>query len=115
MVEYDDLVYKSKIHGKYPSDVETNGNPLYIAVKKGNVEIVRLLLSGIENPGINQIVQSNETYHGYFKDEYIDIKKTALLQAVEDQNIEIVKILLDNENIDPNIPYKYCRIKFRLF
>ena len=33
------------------------------------------------------------------------INKTALYCAVEEQNIEIIKLLLTKKNIDVNIPY----------
>ena len=33
------------------------------------------------------------------------INKTAFYIAVEKENIEIIKLLLTNENIDINIPY----------
>ena len=63
---------------------------LYLAVEKGNVDIVKLLLS------CNKL-DINITNNG----------KTALFLAVEKENAEIVKLLLTHDKIKVNIINKY--------
>ena len=45
-------------------------------------------------------------FKSYIKIKFILlIYSTALIMAVKNNNIEIIKLLLANENIDVNIPY----------
>ncbi|KAK8834772.1 hypothetical protein M9Y10_003628 [Tritrichomonas musculus] len=90
----------------------------YLAVEKGNLEIIQYLLSS-EKVDIN-IPNRSETIIDSDKDEYSydatdsDLEttkdteiKTALYFAVENEKIEILKLLLNNEKIDANIPCEY--------
>lgn len=87
--------------------------PLTIAIEKGNIELVKLLLS-IPNIDVNvllttyytkqNIQQSNIGSNG----ERIDaretiIKKTPLIIAIEKRNAEIVQLLLNDSRINTSI------------
>lgn len=68
--------------------------PLYAAVNKGNIPIIKLLL---ENDKIDVNYLNNQHRNSQI------IKKTALYLAVEKGKVEIVKLLITNKNIDVNI------------
>ena len=78
--------------------LNTNDNAcqsaLHLAVMKGNVEIVKLLLSN-ENIDVNVFNHINET-------DYED-ENTALYTAVKNGKLKIVNLLLSHKNIDVNI------------
>ena len=74
-------------------------NALILAIGKGNIEIIKLLLN---NPkiDINQkliIIQIQNSQNNQRNDE-----KNALIHAIEKGNVEIVKLLLSNPKIDIN-------------
>ena len=122
---------------QYYKDNYESRTALFMAIEKGNIEIIKLLLNN-DKLDINVI---NEFYNGtYFVDETVlhvaiekenieiiklllnndkldvntfrsevnyDGEKTALFMAIEKENVEIVELLLKNDKIDVNIPYTY--------
>lgn len=86
---------------------------LHICVQKRNKKIVNLLLQ-------NQNIDINMKLLSYYKSNEGDFlceseheskrEKTALLLAIEENEIEIVKLLLSNDKIDIN-----CFVKFDIF
>ena len=87
--------------------------PLYIAVEKENIDIVKLLLMNDEidvnltnksfynfqeNDYIKELVDEYDHYQKF--DNNITAEKTSLYRAIEIGNIEIVKLLLMNRKID---------------
>lgn len=91
------------------------------ACQQSNIEIVKLLLS-IKSLKINDY----STYlniHGNDDDEDDDydtemydesyyrkeISKTALVEAVGNEKLEIVKLLLSNDGIDISLPFTFCK------
>ena len=46
---------------------------------------------------------------------YLIINKTSLYLAVENENIEIIKLLLSNDKVDPNIPTIFNFVSFIKF
>lgn len=104
--------------------------PLQIAVEKGNSNAVRILLShknidvnkqssfkldkkldGYEYDEDNQGNEEEEQSGDRERDKQIRSKKTALHLAVEKNDIEIVKLLLNYSKIDVNKREKYQLIK----
>ena len=84
---------------------------LFLAIEEGNNEIIKLLL---ENPktDLNKI----STVH-YHVDKYQDDDKdddkyevTPLFLSMEKRNLDIFKLLLQNEKVDPNIMNKIYNI-----
>ena len=72
-------------------------SPLLMAIKKRNIDIVKLLIKH-EELDINFI---NKTYN--FRDNKVMWDKTTALNlAVDMENAEIVKVLLECEKIDVN-------------
>lgn len=82
---------------------------LNVAIEKGNIDIVKLLLS---NPKIDINIVSNE--YNYFSGNREILKekyaKTALFKAVEKENVEIVKLLLERPEININFKEYYERM-----
>ena len=77
---------------------------LSIAVRKGNIDIIQLLL---KLPRINTNSVSIKNYkegsdHLYFK---VTDKKTILLEAVESGYVDVVQFLLKNTNLDVNCKF----------
>ena len=90
-VKSDDLKTVREIIKSNPhlvnSSIDSSGNtPLYYVVKKGNIEIVKLLLENGADPNTPD-----------------SAGETPLSLAVGYRHIEIVKLLLEN-GADPNIP-----------
>lgn len=82
-----------------------NKTALHVAVEKGNIEIVELLLS---NPNININILSISKYFFFIKIGIvvfflIFVHRTALHIAIDKENMEIIKLLLENTNIDINL------------
>lgn len=74
--------------------------PLNIAIIKNNFEIARMLIER-NDININLTSLDTDTYHNFY--EYIDYKEiTPLYQASECGDLEIVKLLLNHQNIDIN-------------
>ena len=69
---------------------------LYIAALAGRIEIVKLLLS-------YESIDINKYSHIYNHDESMKISATPLHCAINNDNLEIVKILLDDKRIDAHI------------
>lgn len=90
--------------------IKEEKTPLLMAVSKQNIEIVDLLLANnkidvnfVENYIDSYFVIENETYCEY-KDEKLN---TALSIAIQNQNIEITKLLLQkNIDMDRKLIYK---------
>ena len=102
--------------------------PLYIAIKKENYEIVKLLLShenidinkkyilssklneidnekNYEEDFIEEKIEDISSQNNKYKDVDIDIywiEKTALHLAIKESNSQIVQLLINNPNIDVN-------------
>lgn len=74
-----------------------------IAVDNGNLEIVNFLLSYLKSD-INEIFVVKETIKNLKNKKciLIKIKKTALIQAILQKNVEMVKFLLSQEGINVN-------------
>lgn len=81
---------------------------LHIAVEKGNIEIVKILLS-FKKIDVNYIMSLYKLPNLY--------NETPLHIAVRNGNVEIVKLLLSCKNIDLNIYWKsyllYCCTSYR--
>lgn len=90
--------------------------PLYIAVEKGNKEIVSLLLAKNDiDINIKSGILTETIEHYEYKkkkkkssktkknSQMIKERKTALHKAVELNNSEIISLLLQNQNINLNI------------
>ena len=84
--------------------------PLYEAVKIGNIDIIKLLLKNdkIDINIINKKLHKNIFIDGseictHFKSK--EIEKTALYKAIEKENVEIIKLILQNHKLNINIPY----------
>lgn len=73
----------------------SNETALYLAVKKNNVKIVKLLLS-------HSYIDVNILNIHYIKKNG-PYMQTALHLAVQQQNVDIIKLLLDCENIDTEV------------
>ncbi len=89
ITEHRELCKKSNYHNKYEILRET---PLHYAIKMGNTEVVRLLLSYKE---IN--INIKPEYNG----------KSPLHYAIETGNIEIINLLLSHKEININEKDKY--------
>ena len=106
--DLDDDLYQWK------DDYESSA--LHLAVEKGNLEIVQLLLSSSKidvnlkdkkYSKMDAIAPSDRDQdYGYHYSE--DSEKTALYIAIENANVKIVQQLLSREDIDVNIK---CKIK----
>lgn len=83
---------------------EVNKNPLHLAIEKGNIEIVKLLLQ-CEKIDINSLKiyktygDDDECYSNWLK----ITEQTPLHVAIEQNNIEIINLLLKNNKIDVNL------------
>ena len=76
----------------------------FLAVEKKNVEIVKILLENDKldiNKFSNKYLKKDGKKEEYGKIE--EYEKTALYLAVEKQNAEIIRLLIDNDKIDLNI------------
>ena len=105
-------------YGKYKYDEEAS-TILYISIRKGNNDIVKLLLS---MPKINVNIKLTKCYkefkETFFKcDQYYVITEemTILHEAVDCGNVEIVQYILKNKYVDVNctvlkkkIYFDYC-------
>ena len=97
-------------------------NALIYAVEKGNIEIIRLLLEN-DNIDVNFQLEKRTLYRddeiGMWTEgsEWIDygigklIKRSALIIAVEREKLEIVRLLLNNQKIDPNSQELYINYR----
>lgn len=86
---------------------EYHKTPLIIASELGYLEIMHILLSQ-GKADINQIFYSIECESGgceYYSRTANRIEKTVLYLAIENNNLDIVKICLEQPNIDVNIPF----------
>lgn len=70
-------------------------NALCISIEKGNLEIIKLLLTREIDVNVKKI------YKGYENDKY-DYEKAPLHLAIEKGNLEILKLLLSFPSIDIN-------------
>ena len=102
-------IYELDRNGVYLERKEKK-TPLYLAVEKENIEIVKLLIS---HPNID--INANCIYEHEIYDNEININEinnkimTMLHFAVDKKNIELIKLLLSNPNID--IDNKYISTK----
>lgn len=69
--------------------------PLFIAVEKSNIEIVKLLLN-------NDDVDINMKYVSKIESCNIEDEKTILHIVVENENIDILNLLLNSSKLDVN-------------
>ncbi len=87
---------------------ESKYTPLYIAVEKGNIEIVKALLARSD---IKLNIIFDSSYEEYFdEDKKItfsgDSETTVLHTAVEKENLEIIQLLLNKPDLDVAISVK---------
>lgn len=107
-----EITLLKKINRKTHKEISTNKSfPLIKAVEKGNFEIVKILLMH-KNIDVNL---SSMSYYKYEKEKNLNhgltLKNTQILKyqkcalhiAVKQKNLEIIKLLLNKENIDANI------------
>ena len=86
-------------------------SPLNYAITKNNIEIIKLLLDN-KDIDVNFVRKYNDSdyneYRGNIEKKEIKKEQTLLHQVVNEQNNEIVKLLISNQNIDTNlINYSY--------
>ena len=100
-----DFIMRRKEYTTYEYDTEQL-TLLNIAVRKGNIDIIQLLL---KLPGINTNSVSIKNYKlnpnaNYSYDFYFKVKdeKTILFEAVESGYFDVVQFLLKNINLDVN-------------
>ena len=79
-----------------------NETPIYLAIEKENIDIVKLLLSN-ENIDVNK---KNIFYLTQCSSD-IKIEIPTIYLATQKENYEIVKLLLMNDKIDTNMMYEY--------
>ena len=96
---YEKIFYQYKEIKKYYTEENT---PLCVAIKKGNKDIVQLLLEQ-KNICVNQCFEDSYSLGCDYGDEY----KTPLSIAVENENLEIVQLLLKDKNISINSTSDY--------
>ena len=100
--EYNSYELWEKMHAKEEK------SPLFIAVKKENIEIITLLLEN-EKIDVNTInIEYTQYGRGWSSDFYVH-EKTPLSVAVEKENFEIIILLLNNKKLDVNIQYNKYR------
>lgn len=83
---------------------------LQVACERENIEIIKLLLSkhnediNINALSIETTITRNRNNDNYTQTVVVEIvKKTALIMAIERENIELVNLLLEFKNIDTNV------------
>lgn len=87
-----------------------NKTALHIAVEQNDLDIVKMLLS-YEKINVNTIsiynykIEKHDKGYRYYEHEVVE--KTALLVAVENDNLEIIKLLLEQKNIDVTKPLTF--------
>ncbi|KAK8897711.1 hypothetical protein M9Y10_015676 [Tritrichomonas musculus] len=94
-----------EIYTKYEYDIETS-TVLNIAARKGNIDIIQLLISKNE---IDVNAKSTRSYkkpkksYGDMNLYYLKTEeKTVLHEAIESEYIEVVQYLLNNQKVDIN-------------
>ena len=101
-----EVIFSQQING-LRKQCQREDTPLNISAKKGNKEIVELLLS--QNT-INTNINTNEKYDFYVNDEHQCLSdeedKTTLYIAVEKNNFEIVQLLLKHDDSQINLKSK---------
>lgn len=85
---------------------------LYIAIEKGNIEIVKLLL---KNEKIDVNISNRIKWHESGTDNCNQYEKTALFLAIEKENIEIIELLLSNNKIDVNITNQWWNYNCNIY
>ena len=85
---------------------------MFLAVEKENIEIVKLLLSH-KNIDVNaQCISKHKIYSRKSNDEQVKTKILSILHlAVVKENIELIKLLLLNPNIDVDNKYFFKNVK----
>lgn len=101
-------------HIKCEDDIDSKlleKSALIVAVENDNDDIVRLLLNNpeIKVNAVSKLSRLDEVegwedarYHGRKKEKTTIIEKPALYIAVQNNNIEIIKLLLQHPDIDIN-------------
>ncbi|KAK8838677.1 hypothetical protein M9Y10_032714 [Tritrichomonas musculus] len=103
-----ETVYNEKSTAHYHYYQKINKILLHFAIEKGNIEIVKLLLS---NPNINVNLESTSTNHNsggcisYSSSTEIE-DKFSLYFAIKNGNIKMIQLLLDQPQIDVNLGIK---------
>lgn len=104
-------------HIKCEDDIDSKlleKSALIVAVENDNDDIVRLLLNNpeIKVNAVSKLSRLDEVegwedarYHGRKKEKTTIIEKPALYIAVQNNNIEIIKLLLQHPDIDINLRY----------
>lgn len=82
--------------------------PLYVAVKKGNIEIVKLLISRKEldvnmKSEIDYIFSNKILIIIFAMEFFFSFNVTPLYEAIDQNSIEMVQLLLSRKEIDVNI------------
>lgn len=119
-------ITKSGYHKDYWSSSKREWqykSALYIACEKGNANIVQLILL-YPNIDVNRYYEyeyfqdefrqedQKPGFQRYFRGYQCHIKKTALIVAIEKNNTEVVKALVDCQNVDVNIKMKENYLSF---
>ena len=95
-------------------DITTGKTALEVAVKNENNEIVQQLLQHNNiDVNIKCFKFGIEYWQGYGGgNDDLFIRKTVLHTAVKIENLDLVKLLLANDNIDVNAKYTFRRVRY---
>ena len=107
-------IYKKReeYYRKYEYDEEIS-TIIHIAIRKGNIDIIKLLLSLPQiNMNIKSTIKTKERKRSFSRFNVITTKKTILHEAIESGYIEIIQFLQQNNLCDFNDKLIYKR-KFK--
>ena len=101
-------IYENKNDDSNTQIFRTERTALHHAVEKGNIDVVNILLkSGLYDINFPKIYFNYDDDHEEWRLEVEKIERTPLQIAIIKRNIEMIKLLLNNEMINVNELQKY--------